>query len=720
MDNTLLDQTEGASLWDTDVLTEFGAALKRYKQKGNSESFDDFSIVQDFRSIAAKKARDSLDVGADESTFEDWDLEVKLWDLVEKLLRYRYSEKQTEISAKPFNSDIVFEQQMFLSDSTLYELWILIDWLQSNGPGVDRPSNISTTKWLNTQLANSIENFDSDAPIRLGKSIEPQDQEQDNVFYKYIFDLLVAGKFTDAASECESTNNWTLRMILAGVNNYLDPVIDKEVSDRMDETTQGIKKKALWRRTVYLLSKNDQLPKYERAIYGYLAGDLSPLEVSTSYESDLLIYFNHIMLNEMEEKLISSGRVPKSDLLTTFPKTNLTVQKVMNTLEATRPEESEHELRILMGSVINQRLPTILNAAVQKIDAIMTQETSSNAIMDESYLLRAVVHLSIFISIIDPQLIPVSTRSNLITTYVLILRLYGTYDLIPLYASFLPEDQIREVYSMFLVDLFESDARPKQLELSRAYNLPLENILKKTVELAFNTTEPFYRIKSGVSLLDKIQDEDMKLIRSVEWFIEAKMYSDAIHSSIALFRRFLLTGRAKAAQEFATRNSISSLLKNYDVESMGVMVDQEVSEHEREELMQYSSLVTAFNAIDQWQKKAESASTYAFMTTITSVTTTLKDTIATLFLELSETEYEKALIHDLRSLYIPFLIIQLHNIYVSGGSKSNAFFTDALELTNVVASESTKYYQLFQNCDRLKEYLRLVAQCSALAASEGL
>jgi nuclear pore complex protein Nup107 len=82
--------------------------------------------------------------------------------------------------------------------------------------------------------------------------------------------------------------------------------------------------------------------------------------------------------------------------------------------------------------------------------------------------------------------------------------------------------------------------------------------------------------------------------------------------------------------------------------------------------------------------------------------------------------YEAELVQDLRTLYIPYLIIQLHSIYVEGESVNSDLLIEALELTNLVANETTKFYLLFQNCDRLKEYLKLVAQCAALAAGKNL
>lgn len=704
-----------SKLLDPQILADFAHALKEYKLKGKS---DEFGIIREFRSIAATKAQEVAVEGISTTDFEDWDLEVKLWHLVELLFQYRYSEKPSKVEAHGYNSNIVFEEKYYQSNPKLYEIWLVITWIHQNSIVNDRPQ-LTTSKWLNTKLSNTLANFDVDAPLRTKTTINPVDQEQDIVFYKYILDLLLAGNYKEASDECERTNNWTLRMILAGVNEYIDPLIDSQIDEEIDESTHGIKRKALWRRTVYLLSKNESLSLYERAIYGFLVGELTPLELSTNWDQDLLIYLNHILTNDVENQLIEEGRFAKEDLIVNFPRTNQTVQSVLNAIANSRKEESEHPLRVLIASVISNNIRPIIHSSLSFVGNIMLGNEDSNELLNETYTLRVVTHLAIFVSLIDPSSIDEQDKSRLLTTYILVLRLYGQYDLIPLYVSFLPESEARDAYSLFLIDLFDSDLRPKQLELSRLYRLPLENILKRTVERVFSLTEDHYELRTGVSLRDT-DEVDNRLIRGVEWFIEAKMYSDAVHATVALFRRFLLTGRTRAVQEFASRNSTQQLLKYYDIESIGALVEEQVSDNERKEIQQYDTLITAFNAIDEWQVTSKRVRTIAFVDTINRVSSILYDTINNLLVELSYSDYEPELIQDLRSLYIPYLIIQLHNIYLDGESHDAKYLRNALDLTKLVASESTKYYLLFQNCDRLKEYLSLVAHCAALAAGSGV
>lgn len=701
-----------ASSLETQALREFGDSLKLYKLTEDKATYDELDIVRTFRAISAEKARSAIEVDVDESEFQNWNLEVKLWDLCDSLLKFRYADKVADMAPiHKFNSDVVYQEKFFQSNPQLCELWLMIQWIQMNFPDVERPQ-LSGSKWFHTQMENSLESFDSDAPLRSQVVINASDLKQEDVFYEYVFKLILSGKYKEASQECESTQNWTMKMILAGVNNYFDPVIDKTMygEDVIEESTHGIKKKALWRSTVHRLSKSEQLNKFERAIYGYISGDLSPLEVSTSWDMDLLIYLNHIITNEVERHLIEEGKIPKDDLIVLFPKNQLSVQDVINAVFAARVEEGEHPLCTLMAAIITKNIPSIVSSSVTLVRSIMLGEEGTNEIVSESYLLRVVTHLVIFLSIMDPEAIDSDDRSKIISTYIWSLKPKQEFELIPLYVSFLPEVQARDTYSLFLLDLYQHDQRIKQLELSRLFGLPLENILKRTVERCFMLTEQHYSNSQGVAL--RATDEtDLKLMSCVEYFVESRMFIDAIHASTALYRRFLLNGRTQAAHDFCSRVSITQLLKQYDV---GIAKSL-VSGFEREEVIQYDSLMKALDAIHSWNNSPKPTSSYAYVNALNILASLLKDTIVSLFAELSTSGYEKELIHELRVLYIPHLIMSLHQIYLSGGVHHHGYVHDALELTNLVASESTKFYTLFQSCDKLNEYLGMVAHCAAVA-----
>lgn len=713
-----------SSAVDVKVLQRFADALREFKL---GKAADPFDIVNIFRSICGSKALESFESsyeGSDEE-IKDWELEAKLWYLVQLLVEFRNSEQLPNLKTFSFNSNIVYLENLYRSNNELREIWLIILWCQQNLEVPERPANLSNTKWLNTQLSNTFENLDIDAPLRLNKPIDDKDTEQDEAFYKYVYELILCGKFDEASNECERTNNWTMKMILSGLNEYYDPTIDKQMADNeaIGEETGGIKHKALWRRSVYLLSKEDKLTKYERLIYSFIAGDLTSLkETDTTWDSELLIYLNHVLVNELENKLIELKRINPNELLIEFPKTSIDLQTILNSISKDQREESEHPLRILIASVITNNISPIIHSSLSFIGNIMLGNKDSNEILNESYTLRVITHLAIFVSIINPASINTEDKSKLITTYILVLRFYEQFELIPLYISFLPELEAREAYSVFLIDLFDSTERKKQLELSRVYNLPLENILKRSVEKTFQLTEQNYDLKqSGFHIIEQVSEADDKLIRSVEWFIESNMYSDSIHAIISLMRRFLLTGRIKSAQKFVERNSISQLLKKADVETFGELVEKVVLPNEKEELLQYDMLIEGINDINSYYTNKDGNNQFANIEQVNAVRDKVISIVKSFFHNLvQQGDYEAEIIQDLRSFYIPYLIIELHLILVDASGLNKLYLTDALELTNLVASESYKFYLLFENCGRLKEYLNLVANCAAMAADEGL
>ena len=98
--------------------------------------------------------------------------------------------------------------------------------------------------------------------------------------------------------------------------------------------------------------------------------------------------------------------------------------------------------------------------------------------------------------------------------------------------------------------------RKKQIETINFLRLPASNILRRTTQRVFDETEQEYSPSNEISVSFDVNNIDMHLIYGVEWLIEGKLYVDAVHSIIALSRRFLLNGRVKALEQFMERNNI--------------------------------------------------------------------------------------------------------------------------------------------------------------------
>lgn len=708
-----------------DIYQKFANSLKDFKiEEFNEENaFDPINTIREFRSIAGVAALHMRDTETESCA--DWELEAKLWHLLELLLSYRTADQELDLmDIYPYNSSAVLEKKLLQENRELYQIWIIIVWIQNNIGAPERPTNLPTSKWSNTIISGGLKSCDLDFPLRDAQAeLSVKDKEQDHTFFKYVYESLVSGNFEEAFEECRLSDNLTVGMILCGMQEYLDPTIDIQLRDEF-ETQQGVKKHALWRRAVYSLSRNTEIDIYERAIYCFLAGDVPPEEVldESSWESALMLYLNQILQIEVENYLKENKKVPNDELLIALPTEPMSLPNVLNLISSRFAKESEHPIRVLMGAVILDTLPAVLRSSVEMLLDILKGDSIENDLTEKPYLLRIVTHISIILDIITPGIVSATDKSKLITAYVSIMKLRGLYDVIPIYISFLDEKDVEDAYSFVLSTLEEPEIRKKQLEIANFLRLPTANILRRTTQRIFTETESEYTPSGDIVVSFDIAAVDKHLIFGVEWLLQGKLYIDAMDSVIALARRFLINGKIKALEYFMDRNSLGDLQKNYELEKISQRNSVEGPDSNLKELLEYQSLITEVKKYEEWQK------TISLLNSESNIPSLIEkfqhfsegtyELVKSFLVELSENEGnpDREIFFEIRSLYTPYLIIELHKGLVDAAMllKIPTFIEEAMKFTNLVANETDKIYLLFQSSGKLRDYLQLIAHTATL------
>ncbi|SMN18781.1 similar to Saccharomyces cerevisiae YDL116W NUP84 Subunit of the nuclear pore complex (NPC) [Maudiozyma saulgeensis] len=722
-----------------DYVTEFLGKSEEHEYDTVADNDPDpFDIIKEFRSIAAQSAAHLISSGkGDITSSNDWELEARFWHLLDLLLSFRVANEQdnfdtttsSHMSINSYNSNAVFEKKLMHENKSLYQIWIIIVWLQQNMPEIERPENLMTSKWSNSLIAGGLKSADLDYPLRdpqNSNNIDIKDKEQDHIFFQYIYNLLIAGKFEEAFEECRVSENLTLCMIMCGMQEYLNPKIDEQLASEFD-TQLGIKKHTLWRSTVYNLSQQTQLDAYERAIYSFLSGTMPNDDVlaETNWETELLLNLNQIIQIEVDNYLLKEGKGDVNEIITPIPRQSPTLETVLNVVSSKHMDESTHPVRTLVGSVILNTLPTMIHSSVDMLLDIVRGFETSNDLLDEPYLLRIVTHLAITLDIIEPGIVSTSDKVKLVTAYISVLKLHGLYESIPVYISFLGDSNAVDAYSFILCTIEDSGIRESQLDLMNLLRLPKNNILKKTTERVFQETESYYSPNESIDVTDEISDIDRHLLFGVEWLIEGRLYTDALHSMIAMSRRLLINGKVGTLQYFMECNKIEELIKDYRAELISLdnsnFVEDDVI---IKEIQQYQSLVTGFKKYRDWQKAIKLLNSESNIPTLIEIFQQYSkysiDLAKSFLISLTEDENadDFAVLYEIRALYTPYLIIELHKGLVEAAEllKIPTFISDALGFTNLVANETDKIYLLFQSCGRLKEYLKLVAHTATLVA----
>ncbi|KAG0670566.1 Nucleoporin nup84 [Maudiozyma exigua] len=692
---------------------------------------DPFDVIKEFRSIAAQSAASLISNGQESSSsYKDWLLEARFWHLFELLSSFRVSNEQvngdsnklSNIQIHSYNSNAVYEKKLMFENKSLYQIWIIIVWLQQNMPVVDRPDNLMTSKWSNSLVAGGLKSADLDYPLRNpenSNNIDFKDKEQDHIFFKYIYELLIAGNLEEAFEECRLSENLTLCMIMCGMQEYLNPKIDEQLANEFD-TQIGIKKHTLWRSTVYNLSQQERIDPYERAIYSYLSGTMPNDDIlkDTNWETELLLNLHQIIEIEVESYLLKEGKGDSTEIITAIPRQAPSLESVLNVVSSKHMEESTHPIRALIGSIILNTLPTMIHSSVDMLLDIVKGLETSNDLLDEPYLLRIVTHLAILLDIIDPGHVSNSDKTKLITAYVSVLKLHGLYESIPVYMTFLDQSSIVDGYSFILCNIEDTNIKRSQLNLINLLRLPKENILKKTAERVFEETEAYYSPHDDIAVTYDISDVDKHLLFGVEWLTEGRLYIDALSSMIAMSRRLLINGKIGTLRYFFECNNIDDILQDYKAELLsvdGMSITED--DHKVLEIQQYQSLVTGFIKYRDWQKAIKRLNSESNIPTLIEIFQEYSkyslDLAKSFLIQLTEDEDSEdfPVLYEIRALYTPYLIIELHKGLVEAAEllKIPTFIDDALVFTNLVANETDKIYLLFQSSNRLKEYLKLVA-----------
>ncbi|SCV04188.1 LANO_0G08702g1_1 [Lachancea nothofagi CBS 11611] len=715
------------SAQNSNILVKFANVLKEFEisELTDPGSKDVFDVVKDFRSVAGEGALELVTTNTSTTNrlFENWDLEAKLWHLIELLVNYRCSDISLEGDNSQIQSaDSIYRKSLLENDRSLYELWLIIVWIQSNIKIPERPEKLGSSKWSNSFISGDLKSSDLDYPLRDPScNIDAEDKQLDRSFYKYAYELILAGNMDEARKECEYTDNLTLALILCGTDNDID-LDDKSLTADNSKTQGTVQRKALWRRAVYSMSMNEDLDEYERAIYSYLAGDVekAPSTVKSDWDVELLRYLNQSWQITLENHMLKDNLVDTNELIVPMENEPLPLQAILDTVSRKHIRESEHPLRVLMGAVMLDKVPMVVKSSVTMlVDAIKGLD-SGNDMVEEPYLLRVVTHLTILIDMIYPGSIDEQDKSRLITAYVTILSLYDLNDVIPVYISFLSESEVLEAYSFFLSKLGDTGARQKQLELCRVLHMPTANILRRTTQRVFDETENYYASSSGVSVHSEVDETDKRLITGAEWLIEGRLYVDALDSLVVISRRFLINGKINSLRYVFEKEDLANIIKNYELDTIA---DSDKQSTAVAEIYQYQSLINVFKQFEQWKQLSTDSSTESsipqLLKSFRNISGYVYKVIKSFLMELSEeaSVKDQDVLHEIRTLYIPHMVIELHGALVAAAEKLKvvSFISEALALASLVANETDRIYLLFQSSGRLEEYLQTIARTATLA-----
>ncbi|XP_077355682.1 nuclear pore complex protein Nup107 [Festucalex cinctus] len=558
------DPGEGAV---TSLFPDFLASFLKHSSSAVFELLEDYQTlckdkVEMLQSVVLRAGQNSKTAGV------RWLLqqESHTWRLISSLYRDRVQlalEDDMMLDMPiPNESEKVVVEQLFQCDAVVRQSQLVVDWLESIAKDQmeDFSDNIEyyakSVCWENTQhiLKLKLESgkvstvplvteLDPDAPFRQKRPLADLDQEDDVRLLKNLFSLIRAGMTEEAQRLCTRCGQAWRAATLEGWKLYHDPNINSGSAEL--RPVEGNPQRGIWKSCTWRMAEEEQINRYERAIYASLSGNLKPvLAVCESWEDCVWAYLRVMVDTLVEKHLMSLGMAHQE--METLPQeyleANWTMEKVFEELQASESkrvlEEMQEHYHVIQKFVILGDLDGLLEEFGDWLVA-------STAL--PSHLLRFMSHLLLFFRSMGLSL-KEDVCVDVLKAYVNLLIRDQQTDLVASYVSQLPADLATTQYAAFLETVSKPELRPRCLQLATEAGLDVAAVTKLVVETVRERDDTEF-VPHSQSLETGTTLEDQKMIDVIDWLLfDSAHRAEALKQSNAIMRRFLALEKHDAAK----------------------------------------------------------------------------------------------------------------------------------------------------------------------------
>lgn len=503
------------------------------------------------------------------------------WRLITSLYRDRVQlaleeDIMTDIVI-PSESEKVVVEQLFQRDAVIRQSQLVVDWLESIAKdqiGVFSDNIEYYAKnvcWENTLHALKLRRksgagftvplvteLDPDAPLRQQRPLADLDREDDARLLKNLFTLIRAGMTEEAQRLCKRCGQAWRAATLEGWKLYHDPNMTS-VSREL-QPVEGNPHRGIWKACCWRMAEEEQLNRYERAIYAGLSGNLKPLlAVCESWEDCVWAYFRVMVDSLVEKDLMSSGMAHQE--VETLPReyleANWTMEKVFEELQASESkrvlEETREHYHVIQKFVILGDLDGLLEEFSDWLAASKPLP---------SHLLRFMTHLLLFFRSLGLAL-KEEVCVDVLKTYVSFLIRDQQTDLVASYVSQLPVELATAQYATFLETVNQPELRPRCLQLATDAGLDVAAITKLVVETVRERDDSEFTHHSQ-TLETGTTKEDQRKIDVIDWLLfDPAHRAEALKQSNAIMRKFLALQKHDAAKAVFSKVPEDSMKEIY-------------------------------------------------------------------------------------------------------------------------------------------------------------
>uniref|UniRef100_A0A3Q3ISI2 Nuclear pore complex protein n=1 Tax=Monopterus albus TaxID=43700 RepID=A0A3Q3ISI2_MONAL len=565
LSSALLKEDDPGEAAAASLFPEFLASFLKHSSSPVFDLLEDYqTLCQDkvdvLQSVVLRAGQNSKTAGV------RWLLQQEscTWRLITSLYRDRVQlaledDIMTDIVV-PSKSEKDIVEQLFQRDAVVRQSQLVVDWLESIAKDQigDFSDNIEyyakNTFYHNNNhiLLPSVFEYivcvnvcvqDPDAPLRQQRPLADLDREDDARLLKNLFTLIRAGMTEEAQRLCKRCGQAWRAATLEGWKLYHDPNMTSG-SIRL-QPVEGNPQRGIWKACCWRMAEEEQLNRFERAIYASLSGNLKPLlAVCESWEDCVWAYFRVMVDSLVEKELMSSGMANQEveALPREYLEANWTMEKVFEELQAIESKrvlvETREHYHVIQKFVILGDLDGLLEEFSDWL-------TASKPL--PSHLLRFMVHLLLFFRSLGLAL-KEEACVDVLKAYISLLIQDQQTNLVASYVGQLPAELATAQYAAFLETITQPELRPRCLQLGTDAGLDVAAITKLVVETVRERDDAEFTHHSQ-TLETGTTKEDQRKINVIDWLLfDPAHRAEALKQSNAIMRKFLALQKHDAAK----------------------------------------------------------------------------------------------------------------------------------------------------------------------------
>ncbi|OJD21169.1 hypothetical protein ACJ73_07494 [Blastomyces percursus] len=444
-----------------------------------------------------------------------------------------------------------------------------------------------------------VTQLDPDAVTRQQHGLQKQDQFYEQAAWLTCWKMLRQGQSWKKIQEWshERLENWRAISVCGtpaeDENNAADSGLTRLMSCRSQEA---------WRSACLALANNPVTSNFEKAVYALICGEAEPAyAICQGWGDYIYVFFNCSILaryrefcNQFHRKLTFSPTTdmalfldpPAYDNILTFldnvrrnDRTAVEARNPYRTIQAAILSKNYNSFFFHQANAVSKAASLSNKATLVPKTVIANVDDASLIAARDEDAIRIISHLFLILQAVgyvrsDSHFVQTATVN--VIGYINLLRKAGKLELIPLYASLLPENTAHMVLGNVLIDIVAPEDRERQVTIMRRLNINLSAIIEcqwRSVTSQADAKEDkttTIRLKRSVihqakgpgrigpikkNLIGRrISHEDEYLIRCLEWH----RYADEQLPNIwprgtHLYKRFMGAGRLAAARELFNR-----------------------------------------------------------------------------------------------------------------------------------------------------------------------